>query len=28
MLPLDFEPGAERNAFQPLFFRGKRVKDY
>ncbi|EKN3392653.1 hypothetical protein [Yersinia intermedia] len=28
MLPVDFKPGAERNAFGPLFFKGKHVKDY
>lgn len=28
MLPVNFNPGAERNAFVPVFFRGKHVKDY
>ena len=28
MLPVNFKPGAERNAFGPVFFRGKHVKDY
>ncbi|WP_412851601.1 hypothetical protein [Ectothiorhodospira shaposhnikovii] len=28
MLPVNFKSGAERNAFAPLFFRGKHVKDY
>lgn len=28
MLPLDFKPGAERNAFGPKFYKGKHVKDF
>ena len=28
MLPLDFQPGAERNAFGPEFYKGKHVKDF
>lgn len=28
MLPLDFLPGAERNAFAPEFYNGKRIKDF
>lgn len=28
MLPVNFGPGAERNAFGPVSFRGKHVKDY
>lgn len=28
MLPVNYKPSSERNAFGPLFFRGKRVKDY
>jgi len=28
MLPLDYKPGAERNAFGPKFYKGKYVKDF
>lgn len=28
MLPLNFKPGAERNAFGPKFYKGKPVKDF
>ena len=28
MLPIDYKPGAERNAFGPEFYKGKRVKDF
>ena len=28
MLPLDVAPGAERNAFAPMFYQGKQVKDF
>jgi hypothetical protein len=28
MLPLNYKPGEERNAFGPQFFKGKRVKDF
>lgn len=28
MLPLDFKPGAERNAFAPEFYKGKHIKDF
>lgn len=28
MLPLNAAPGAERNAFSPLFYQGKPVKDF
>lgn len=28
MLPLVSTPGAERNAFAPLFYQGKPVKDF
>jgi hypothetical protein len=28
MLPLDYLPGADRNAFAPLFYKGRGVKDY
>lgn len=28
MLPVDVKPGAERNAFGPVFFKGKHVKGY
>lgn len=28
MLPLDYKPGAERNAFGPEFYKGKPVKDF
>lgn len=28
MLPLDYKPGAERNAFGPKFYKGKKVKDF
>lgn len=28
MLPIDYKPGAERNAFAPQFYKGKRVKDF
>lgn len=28
MLPLGYLPGADRNAFAPLFYKGRSVKDY
>jgi hypothetical protein len=28
MLPLDYKPSAERNAFCPQFYKGKHVKDF
>lgn len=28
MLPLVTHPGADRNAFAPLFYKGKSVKDF
>lgn len=28
MLPINVKPGAERNAFGPLFYKGKPVKDF
>ena len=28
MLPLDVKPGADRNAFAPVFYKGKRIKDF
>jgi len=28
MLPIDYKPGAERNAFSPKFYKGKSVKDF
>ena len=28
MVPLDYKPGAERNAFGPKFYNGKHVKDF
>ncbi|MCY1303480.1 hypothetical protein D9M70_531910 [compost metagenome] len=28
MLPVNAKPGAERNAFGPLFYKGRRVKDF
>jgi hypothetical protein len=27
MLPIDAEPGSERNAFAPVFYKGRRIKD-
>lgn len=28
MLPIDYKPGAERNAFRPMLYKGKQVKDF
>ena len=28
MLPLNYKPGAERSAFAPQFYDGKKVKDF
>jgi hypothetical protein len=28
MLPVTVAPGAERNAFTPLFYKGKPIKDF
>ncbi len=28
MLPIKYHPGAERNAFSPLFYKEKHVKDF
>lgn len=28
MLPIDYKPGAERNAFSPQFYKGKNVKEF
>lgn len=28
MLPLNYTPGSERNAYSPTFYNGKHVKDF
>lgn len=28
MLPIDYKPGVERNAFRPMFYKGQQVKDF